>query len=880
MIRKQQYEQLSDEWNVKTKLLLSVIIISFIHLLSANLHAQEEVVLENQFIRLRWEQTSKGYALGTITLNPDADPITIDKPQGHYVGLYSAGQPDTTVNTKLFEQANGHRFSDYKYIVQRVIDGFRPVPLNTAGEVVSFLPASAKKTDQGIEFFQENPQFSANINWSLDRLYAQDVLVEIKVKANQAGYFSFASPTLFSTEPDELEWAMLPGYFQGREIQPDLLRAYAYGQGIPGLPVVVRERTASTLSPLIQNKQGVTLAVIPEPGVAAHPWLYDKSSRGAWKLGLSLMNRGGQLSPTLYHPVLGEIDSYLEVGEERVFRFRYAIQKQDWFSVYKHAIYDIYKFDQAIKLKNTGQSLTDRMLSMLKYLRDDSTSLWNVHTYQGMQIGAQSYLGGVVGADRDAMKNADYGAMWMLARLTGDSILRKTRLQAARNFKLTQQQTDEGFFKGAAIGQYYLWKSRRFTEEWGDYVEPIALTYYTMLDIGNILLFEPQDREMKDRLRSGADKLLEWQQADGSWLVAYDKHTEQPQFSDLSDLRPTFYGLLVAYRLLGDDKYLQAAEKGANWYVAEAINKGHFLGVCGDVRFVPDFATGQSAQALLDLYELTDNKTYLEAAVNAAKLYTSSIYTHPIPTQQVKEVRGKQKEDWEITQVGLSFEHGGTLGSANGGGPILLASHAGLFVRMAKLTGERIFLDMARAAAWGRDAFVDPATHVASYYWERMDDGPGPFPHHAWWQVGWITDYLIAEITARSGGKIDFPRGFITPKVGPHQSYGFAAGKVFGTPVDLYLPTGMVSVANPQVDFMAAKASQGTDMYLILLNNSTVRQKSAIALHELPAYSQAVLLDEKGDKIRDLSLEDGNFMVDMPVLGLKVVKLSNRGFMR
>lgn len=847
---------------------------------SVCLWAQENIALENQSISLQWAPTSKGYALTAITLKGDEESIAIAEPQGHYIGLYSPAMPDTSINTPLFEQSGGARFNAYKYIIQRVKDGFRSVPLNTAGEAISFLPSKAKVTAQGVEFFQENAQFTAQINWSLDRLYPQDVLVEMKMKAKQAGYFSFASPTLFHTAPEELQWGMLPGYFQGSAIQPDLLLAYAYGQGIPKLPVVVRERTASTLSPFIQNKQGVTLAVIPEPGTAAHPWRYDKSSRSDWKLGLSLMNREGQLSPTLYHPVLGEIDSYLREGEERVFRFRYSIQKQDWFNVYKHAVYDIYDFGQAIKFKNTRESLTNRVLSMVKYLSDDSTSLWNVHSYQGMEIGAQSYLGGVVGADKDAMKNADYGAMWMLAHLTGDSVLREKRLQAARNFKLTQQQTAAGFFKGAAVGQYYLWKSKRFTEEWGDYVEPIALTYYTMLDIGNILLFEPEDKELRERLRSGAERLLQWQQADGSWQVAYDRHTEQAQFTDLSDLRPTFYGLLVAYRLLGDEKYLEAAINGANWYVAEAVKKGHFLGVCGDVRFVPDFATGQSAQALLDLYEVTDNDTYLAAAIQVAKLYTSSIYTHPTPTQQVKEVRGKRKEDWEITQVGLSFEHGGTLGSANYSGPILLASHAGLFVRMADLTGEQVFLDMARAAAWGRDAFVDSATHVTSYYWERMDDGPGPFPHHAWWQVGWITDYLIAEIVSRSDGQIHFPRGFITPKVGPHQSYGFAAGEIFGTSASLYLPTEVVSVANPQVDFMAAKASQGTDMYLILLNNSTVKQESAISLQELPAYSQAVLLDEKGDKIRDLSLEDGNFTVDMPALCLKVIKLSNRGFMK
>ncbi|ULT40502.1 hypothetical protein KRR40_37825 [Niabella defluvii] len=66
---------------------------------------------------------------------------------------------------------------------------------------------------------------------------------------------------------------------------------------------------------------------------------------------------------------------------------------------------------------------------------------------------------------------------------------------------------------------------------------------------------------------------------------------------------------------------------------------------------------------------------------------------------------------------------------------------------------------MARAAALTKDAFVDPATGVASYYWSAMNKGAGPFPHHAWWQLGWITDYLMSELLLRSQGRIEFPQG-------------------------------------------------------------------------------------------------------------------------
>ena len=237
---------------------------------------------------------------------------------------------------------------------------------------------------------------------------------------------------------------------------------------------------------------------------------------------------------------------------------------------------------------------------------------------------------------------------------------------------------------------------------------------------------------------------------------------------------------------------------------------------------------------------------------------------------------GTPRQDWEISQVGLSFEHGGSLGSATNNGPILLASHAGLFVRVFGLTGDSLFLDMARASSWGRDAFVDSATQVASYYWRTMDAGAGPYPHHAWWQIGWITDYLLSEVTLRFGGKVTFPRGFITPKVGPHQTYGFAPGQVFGQEAALYLPPGLMQIDDPQVDYWGASATQEKRLFLILLNNDDEAKTSTVRFQQeqLPQprakVQQARLLDARGSQTATLDTS-GNWQIDLPAFGMAVI---------
>jgi hypothetical protein len=233
----------------------------------------------------------------------------------------------------------------------------------------------------------------------------------------------------------------------------------------------------------------------------------------------------------------------------------------------------------------------------------------------------------------------------------------------------------------------------------------------------------------------------------------------------------------------------------------------------------------------------------------------------------------------EISQAGLSFEHGGILGSANHHGPILLASHAGMFIRMFSITKDSLFLTMSRAAAWGRDAFVDQKTGVASYYWDAMDKGAGPFPHHAWWQIGWIMDYLLSEVNLRSQGQISFPRGFITPKVGPHQTYGFTPGKVYGTTASLILREGLVKAESPYVEYVTALNADQRKCFVVLMNNSEQSLKTEVLLNpgEIPGAAGAVskelaVIDAAGKRTL-LSSNSNSLNIELAPFGLKVIEL-------
>jgi len=854
------------------------LIISLFLLISVQLFAQETIELSNQRIHIKWTESSSGWKISKLSIRNGQFWQELEHTSGEYLLLYADDKPDAEP-LEEFLTSTGNPFpgESYKYIVPTWKKRTSPVSLNTAGEELRFFPEKAEKlNDSSIRFSYTSERGEIISVWTLPSPQTTDISIRQEMKSVHKGYYSLASPTLLTVPESELKWATVPGYFHGKELEEDLPLSYGYGNGVPARPIVFSENTASTLSPMITSTKGFTIAVIPDPGLGRDPWGTDKNSHANWQIGLSHMNRNAQLSPSVYYPVLGEENSQMEAGDSMNYGFRVSIQNVDWFTMLNHAVYDVYDFKKGVKLRKNKQSLSNRVEQMHDYLMDPKTSLWRTEEFEGKQIGAQSYLGGVVGSDRDAMKNADYGAMWMLAKSTRNQKINEQILPYALNFKLKQQQTTDGFFKGAAIGQYYLYKSKKFVEEWGDMVEPIGLMYYIMLDVGNILLFEPDNEELKQRLRFGADLLLNWQKSDGSWAAAYSRDQAEI-FEEVKDFRPTFYGLLVAYKLLGDQKYLDAAVKGADWFIKNGVENGSFLGVCGDVRYMPDFATGQSAQAFLDLYDLTNEEAYRDAAIATAKIYTTHVYTHPIPSQINKTVNGNLMKDWEIAQAGLSFEHGGALGSANGNGPILLASHAGMFIRMYELTGEQIFADMARSAAIGRDAFVNKETSVASYYWRAMGAGSGPFPHHAWWQIGWITDYLMAEVELRSNQTIVFPCGFITPKVGPHQSYGFAPGKVFDSISNLRILTKGLTVSNPSIEHIVTESEDGKTVHLILLNQFHQTQEGTILmdLEEAgfsPAIKSVQLLNEGGETIKTLDKSE-KWNVAIEGYGLSVLKI-------
>lgn len=781
-------------------------------------------------LALEWVEREEGWALDRLSV----DGISLSRPQGFSNLVYSEKKP--------FGSA---------------------VECDDAGENHTFYFSEATQvSDRALQFRHSLPLAEIESHWEIDPEFPSDIKVRMNLTARADGYYSIASPTLAALDKETVKWGMVPGNWYGTELENNQRLVGMYSQGIPNLPKLANERNSGTLAPMLTTGNGITLAAIPEPGTSADPWKKDAYSRKAKKVGMSLMNRHHQLTPLLYHPILGQEGSELQAGQTIEFQFRYSIQTGDWFPVFAHVVNNIYQLPSLLELQENSFSLTDRIYRMLHFLEDGERAAWRTWEVYGYEVGATG------------SKNADAGTMAMLAQAADDAVMQQ-RMPYIRNFKLAQQQTKEGFFQGAALGEYG--DENGFKSEVGNWIEPLFTTYYTMMDMGNLLLFNPDDRELQQRLRLGAEKLLDWQHEDGSWDVGYDVFSHELAFPDLIDLRSTWYGLLIAHRILGDEKYLKAAIKGAEWQLVNGVNRGRYLGVCGDTRNFWDFATAQTSQAYMELYEVTGEVRYREASIEAARVYTTSIFTHPIASDASKEVAGKELKDWQISQVGLGVEH--IRGTAGGRGPILLSSYAGLFVRVYEETGDAVFLTMARAAARGRQAFVDPEIGISIYYWDSLPHvqrDTGKFPWHAFWQIGWITDYLISEVHLRSEGAVSFPAGFMTPKVGPHRTFGFSPGKVYGQEAKMIIRQGMIACSNPDIEWITALSENERTLFVLALNQSPKASEGVlhVDLSKLGGDFNWVGESVLQGTAPAVNRSEGKLNLNMPAWGMQVVGLT------
>jgi len=92
---------------------------------------------------------------------------------------------------------------------------------------------------------------------------------------------------------------------------------------------------------------------------------------------------------------------------------------------------------------------------------------------------------------------------------------------------------------------------------------------------------------------------------------------------------------------------------------------------------------------------------------------------------------------------------------------------------------------------------------------------------------------------------VEFPGGFMTPKVGPHRTYGFAPGTIFGRKADLIIRQGMIDCDNPNLEFITALSECKATLFVVAIHQAPYAAKATVKLDLSKIFPDAKWIGEE-----------------------------------
>ncbi|WP_262285394.1 hypothetical protein [Micromonospora sp. MA102] len=590
--------------------------------------------------------------------------------------------------------------------------------------------------------------------------------------------------------------------------------------------------------------------------------------------GMALRTPDGGVQPTLYAPQYGR-RADLRAGEPYRFTVGVYAARTELYDAYRDLLRGEYAY--AAYRRNVHASLTDTVHHLIDLMKAGPTTDDRVD-YQGSPSGWWSRAKGFIDIENDQAVRATTTSVLLGAYLlTGDDELYETRALPTAEFHLSRNA--------------YGWTPRADATVYGDPTK-------------NVLCGTP----------FGAPALAPLHTLSrGALTAAHELALSSLDRQDYWLKRSPMSAPLAAYRMTRDAKWRQQAEEAADRYVAEELDQPY------DGEADPhDFAIYycRAWVDLLEMYEETGRRRYLDAAYAEAKRFVTMVFARPVPDATVTvpqrplfvdrqieltgwwdpaalfpypvtDVPDEEVPAWQVSPTGLSIE---ALNTYRFNGFTLNPAWAPFLLRLATHTGDDLLRDVAHNALVGR------FTSYPGYYYRQFTvhhlrpDFPhtGPFGnttiyyHHAPAQLGMAIDYLIAEHETRSGGAIRFPGEFEQNYVWfAYRVYGHAPGRFYGEDgVWLWLPKGLVRLDTEQVNWIAAEG--GDRLCLSLTNAASTATTVTVTLDaaQVPMrpgvpYRATVIRD--GGTAEQASMVDHRLTVNVSGHGITAVVIHGVG---
>lgn len=670
-----------------------------------------------------------------------------------------------------------------------------------SAQTIQLTPSKIQIENNVIQLsYPENDNFSFSATLSLPEGDAPPQL-SWNIVSKTDGYFGVVFTGITEKVPEELEFLYQPLIWSWKRF--------------PEKAVLTPESYATTPA-VFTTYEGVTEGLaIPSSEI---PYRFATANNS--RFGLMLRTANGTAKPMAMAPILGGEESFMHSGEEREFSLHYFLAPGPWTEGVDYLYKEVMEYP--LERQNAMVSLNETLHNMIDLSMDDYYSGW-LEEYKGYDYKFDVPY---------TVKNVSAIHPLSVAFTTGNKQIfdrrglpmleylmsREKYLYAINAYPEKQNQNPSHFLHGPAME---LWE---------------MASIHQLLGENNTAI----PKEMERLFGKSRQLNLQTEVSGASWkdYLARFLVSQTQEYLDTA--------LVLADEYLDLTYYQYPSDFSTNAGLRDA-----------QATFVNDYST--TWQELLELYELTNDQKYLDAAYEGAKQFTLWTRSTPLAPDQNIIVNEGGKVDgvfpgrrfkpdsyewqefdmttqiqeqvvpaWHTSLVGLLPEQPGTYVY----GPIMLFHQAGAMLRLAHLKGDETLRNIAYNGILGRYNNF-PGYYFTSLFTNVYQQTNYPlhpyleinynavFYNHLWPHVALIQDFLVSDAYYRSEGKIDFPSlfspgyAFLSNKV-----YGHAPGKIYDYDnVSLWLPKNPFRTR--QKAFNHLMGTDGENTFIVLMNTAS-----------------------------------------------------------
>ncbi|MEZ2440368.1 hypothetical protein AB6805_01505 [Chitinophaga sp. RCC_12] len=652
-----------------------------------------------------------------------------------------------------------------------------------------------------------------------------------------------------------------------------------YSIGYTGAPASAKEKATAIWQPLIWQEKRIPDAAYLTPAFMATlptTMVYDGAATigvlaapeylpfqplpvlANSQFGIALLNPQQQLQPQVYAPIPGGYGSRMNAGQT----FRFGLQL----------------VAEPLAINNTYERIAEKVFGFRDYRHNDISSLnatldnmvdyamsgyaWFIDSLKGC-----AYSTDVPGA----VKNVSSLNPLELALVRDDTAMFEKRAYPLMEFMLSREK----FLFSLDSTQKIQSPSRRLKGPVAPLSELAAL--YELSGSTNDFYLEMMQREYNnDRIRN-----LDVKEKGNNWINA-----------------------MHLYRATGNKKYLDAAVTKAKQYLEQRVYQPQTAfddPFSGSFFFWPTY-TNRWIE-LLQLYELTGNKIFLDAAVQGARNYTMFTWMCPaVPDSLITVNKGgkapmywylqskghqpmyypeENAPAWRLSETGLTPESSGT---ATGHRAIFMANYAPWMLRLGYYAKDSFLIHVAKAAVIGRYRNF-PGYHINTARTTAYEKADFPLHEHKEQSVNsfhynhilpmasMLLDYLVTDTYIRSKGSIHFPAAYIEGYAYVQSNmYGMQKGSFYQDKnVQLWMPARLLRISNTELNYIAARKDR---KLLLAFTNQSAQPVTATV-----TVNPALVKPAAGSKVISYTgaapqqTKDSTFVVTVPANGIAAVAL-------